>query len=277
MSNKACPDAELLENLYRRYNDPRWLSPDPLEVVLEYKRPRDRELAAVACAALALGSAPLIVRAAQAVLAAAWGSEPDTGARAGAKASLGDRILATGPEKLDRALAGFRYRFFTGRDVAGLLFAAAGLAQARGGLEALFLSGASPEDEDYAPAASAFVRALRAASPWAWKTSLFPDPLDGSAAKRTFLYLRWMVRRDAVDPGPWKRADPAKLVVPLDTHMATACRRLGFLTRASTDLAAAREATRSLRAYSLSDPTRYDFCMTRPGIHPELNPDDCFA
>ena len=62
MSRGACLDAELLDLLYRRYNDLRWLSPDPLEVVLEYRRPADQELAALVCASLALGSAPLIVK-----------------------------------------------------------------------------------------------------------------------------------------------------------------------------------------------------------------------
>jgi uncharacterized protein (TIGR02757 family) len=109
-----------------------------------------------------------------------------------------------------------------------------------------------------------------------WKSNLFPDPERGSAAKRVFLYLRWMIRKDAVDPGPWTRVSPAGLVIPLDTHMAAACRCLGLLGRTQTDLRAAREATAAFRAILPEDPVRYDFCMTRPGIHPDLDPAVCF-
>ena len=37
--------------------------------------------------------------------------------------------------------------------------------------------------------------------------------------KRLNLFLRWMVRRDALDLGVWTRVSPAKLIVPLDTHV----------------------------------------------------------
>jgi len=273
VSRKARPAAELLDLLYRRYNDLRWLSADPLEVVLEYRRPADQELAALVCASLALGSAPLIVKAARHVLYTVSGKSG--GLVSGP--SLRSIVLSKGSDGLLAALDGFRYRFFTGADIAALLYAAASLSKQHTSLESAFLAGFATGDSDYVNAASAFVRALRDASPWPFKTSLLPDPLDGSAAKRTFLYLRWMVRSDSVDPGTWKRAEPSRLIVPLDTHMAAACRRLGFLSRKSTDLAAAREATLSLKAFCPHDPLRFDFCMTRPGIHPELDPDECFG
>jgi hypothetical protein len=31
--------------------------------------------------------------------------------------------------------------------------------------------------------------------------------------------MRWMVRKDALDLGVWPRVSPAKLIVPLDTHV----------------------------------------------------------
>lgn len=252
------------EELYVRYNDPAWLDPDPLAVALRYEEPEDLELAGLAAAALALGNAGLIVRAATAALAP-LGLEP-----ARALADLGFEAYAA-------ALAGFKYRFFSGRQLAGLLSGAAALRARRGSLEDAFLGFDDPQEPDYAAAASGLVRALRAAAPEPWPSMLLPDPADGSASKRTFLYLRWMVRRDRVDPGPWTRCDPARLVVPLDTHMAAACRRYGFLSRRSVDLKAAREASAALRRFRPDDPLRYDFCMTRPGIRPDLSPDACFG
>ena len=56
----------------------------------------------------------------------------------------------------------------------------------------------------------------------------FPRPSNGSACKRLNLFLRWMVRRDALDLGVWSSVSPAQLVVPLDTHVI----RVGTLPEA---------------------------------------------
>jgi len=231
--------------------------------VRRYARPADIELAGLVSSALALGNATAIMRAAEAALAPLGAAPAET------LRSMDDGAVSS-------ALAGFRYRFFDADDLAPFLCAARNLTRLHGRLERAFLACDDRAEPDYAMAASRFVRALAAAAPAAWKPNLFPDPARGSAAKRVFLYLRWMVRRDAVDPGPWRGADPARLVVPLDTHMAAACRRLGLVTRRSTDLKAAREASAAFRAFRPDDPVRFDFCMTRPGIRPDLDPDRCF-
>ncbi len=253
-----------LESLYERYNDPSWLDPDPLVVVRRYTAPADQELAGLVASALALGNATLIMQAAASVLSP-FGSSP-----ASTLASMDDKEVTS-------FLYGFRYRFFDAGDLAPLFCAARNVAGRYGSLQDAFLSGADPVEPDYAQAASAFVQTLCRAAPSPWKLNLVPDPARGSAAKRVFLYLRWMVRHDAVDPGPWDEADPAKLVVPLDTHMAAACRRLGLIARRATDLKAAREAGVAFRAFRPDDPVRYDFCMTRPGIRSDLDPEECFG
>jgi uncharacterized protein (TIGR02757 family) len=85
------------------------------------------------------------------------------------------------------------------------------------------------------------------------------------------LYLRWMVRRDRVDPGPWRRVPRAKLVVPLDTHMFRIARALGLTRRRQANLATAIEITKAFAQHSPRDPVRYDFCLTRLGINPLLD------
>jgi uncharacterized protein (TIGR02757 family) len=252
-----------LEDLYGRYNNPSWIHPDPLAIVLEYSDPADLETAGIICAALALGTVKAIMGACRSVLAI-LGPQPASG------------LAALGDEDLEGLLCGFRYRFFTARDLGSFLSGVRRLRRTYGSLETAFLSVMDPDEADYAGAASRFVQLLAAASPEPWKSNLFPDPERGSAAKRVFLYLRWMVRKDAVDPGPWTRVSPACLIIPLDTHMAAACRCLGLLVRPQTDLRAAREVTAAFRSMVPEDPVRYDFCMTRPGIHPELNPTACF-
>ena len=264
----------LLESLYKRFNDPRWLEPDPLVVVRRYEDAADIEVAGIVAAALALGNARAIMDAAGSLLVP-FGKHP------------ADTLASMDAGDVAQAVAGFRYRFFDEVDLVAFLCAIRSVRATCGTLERAFLSGDDQAEPDYAPAASRFVRMLAAARDAAgdstssgrsppWRSNLFPDPARGSAAKRVFLYLRWMVRRDAVDPGPWRNADPARLVVPLDTHMAAACRRLGLISRRSTDLKAAREAGAAFRAIRPDDPIRYDFCMTRPGIRPDLDPASCF-
>jgi uncharacterized protein (TIGR02757 family) len=89
------------------------------------------------------------------------------------------------------------------------------------------------------------------------------------------LYLRWMVRADAVDPGGWEGLPPAKLVVPLDTHMAQVARAHELTARATPDLKMALEITVRFRALNPDDPVKYDFALTRAGIRGE--PDLAFA
>jgi uncharacterized protein (TIGR02757 family) len=84
-----------------------------------------------------------------------------------------------------------------------------------------------------------------------------------------FLFLRWMVRQDEIDPGGWN-IDPAKLIVPVDTHMLRITRRLGFTGRKQADLKTAVEISGVFRLFSPEDPAKYDFSLTRMGIHPDV-------
>jgi uncharacterized protein (TIGR02757 family) len=88
------------------------------------------------------------------------------------------------------------------------------------------------------------------------------------------LYLRWMVRRDRVDPGPWRTVARARLVVPLDTHMFRIARALGLTRRRQADLKTAVEITQAFALHSPRDPVRYDFCLTRLGINPACRDED---
>jgi uncharacterized protein (TIGR02757 family) len=80
------------------------------------------------------------------------------------------------------------------------------------------------------------------------------------------LYLRWMIRRESPDLGLWTFADPAKLLMPVDTHVHRISTFLGLNTRKSADGRAAREITDRLAKFAPSDPVRYDFALCRLGI-----------
>jgi uncharacterized protein (TIGR02757 family) len=75
-----------------------------------------------------------------------------------------------------------------------------------------------------------------------------------------------MVRRDAIDLGVWKTVSPARLIVPLDTHVIRLGRCLRLTRYTSPGWKMAAEITSSLRALHPADPVRYDFSLCHVGM-----------
>ena len=125
------------------------------------------------------------------------------------------------------------------------------------------------DDNSYLPALAGFVQTLRKLAP-NMRQNLLPSPSDGSACKRLWMYLRWMIRKDAVDPGGWNLS-PSKLIVPIDTHMFALGRNLKLTRRKQANLQTAIEMTKRFKQISLEDPVKYDFALTRLGIRAELD------
>jgi uncharacterized protein (TIGR02757 family) len=164
-----------------------------------------------------------------------------------------------------RLLAGFSHRFATGDNLAALLAGTGSLVANYGSLHAAFLSGFGEKDDNVLPALSCFADAIVAASP-SDPGHLLPLPSRGSACKRLNLFLRWMVRRDAVDPGGWDRIPTSHLIIPLDTHMHRLGLKLGFTHRKQGNMITALEVTEGFKAVVPQDPVRYDFILTRLGV-----------
>lgn len=94
------------------------------------------------------------------------------------------------------------------------------------------------------------------------------SPQKNSTCKRLNMYLRWMVRNDnrGVDFGIWKKIAPAYLVCPIDVHVARVARHFKILERNQTDWKAAIELTETLRAFNDEDPVKYDFALFGLGV-----------
>jgi len=95
---------------------------------------------------------------------------------------------------------------------------------------------------------------------------MFPDPFKGSACKRINLFLRWMVRKDDIDFGLWSEISKAKLVIPVDTHVAKICRSLGLTKRKNISWLMAEEITEKLKKFDPDDPVKYDFAICHIGM-----------
>jgi uncharacterized protein (TIGR02757 family) len=92
-------------------------------------------------------------------------------------------------------------------------------------------------------------------------TFFFPKPSPANPLKRWNLYLRWMVRKDAIDRGLWDFIDRSDLVIPLDTHLFKIGRCLGWTEHNSPSYSAALDITDALKKLSPDDPLKYDFFL----------------
>jgi uncharacterized protein (TIGR02757 family) len=145
-----------------------------------------------------------------------------------------------------------------------------------GSIEGAFVAGHDPLAADVGPALDAFAARACAVDvrpaygkvvpARAGYRYFFARPSGGSACKRLNLFLRWMVRRDAVDPGGWTRVSPSQLVVPLDTHIIRLGRCLGLTRQATPGWKMAAEITAALRRLDPADPIRYDFALCHLGM-----------
>ncbi|MGO9309017.1 MAG: TIGR02757 family protein [Spirochaetia bacterium] len=252
-----------LASLYRRYNRREFVHPDPLELVYDYAAPEDQEIAGLISACLAYGRVAQILASVGRVLGL-MGDE-GSGGRGSPHAFLG----RTTDQDLRDTFRTFKHRFTTGNEIAALLIGVKRTIVEYGSLETLFAAGVGRNDDTVLPGLVLFVERLRlcAGGPGACPT-LLSSPADGSACKRLNLYLRWMVRRDRVDPGTWHKVARSRLVVPLDTHMFRIARALGLTARRQANMRTAVEITRAFARHSPRDPVRYDFCLTRLGINP---------
>jgi uncharacterized protein (TIGR02757 family) len=229
------------------------IAPDPLQLVLRFADPHDQEVAGLLAAAFAYGRAGIIVANIGVVLARMTPSP--------------HRYLMTFQKNAAaKRFAGFAHRFHKTRELIDLFDCLASVVRSYGSVGALFRECYDESDADIGPALARFTGALIGARRSPALRYLLTSPLDGSACKRMNLYLRWMIRRTPPDLGLWTFADPAKLVMPLDTHIHRITSFLGLNTRKSADWKTARALTDRLASFDASDPVRYDFALCRLGI-----------
>lgn len=166
---------------------------------------------------------------------------------------------------------GFRHRWIGEGELALLLRAVGRLLVKHGSLESVFLADDEPGTATIEPGLRGFAeRALHATGRPRDRAMkfLFPSPERGGACKRLNLFLRWVVRRaDGIDLGLWRSTTPARLMIPLDTHLAFHARVIGFSKRRQADWRMVEEVTAALRAIDPADPVRYDFALCHLGIH----------
>jgi uncharacterized protein (TIGR02757 family) len=257
----------LKRKLNRLYNtfDLKYLSPDPLEFVHRFSTPAEQEVVGMIASSLAYGRVAQILKSIERVM------------------ELMDHdplafTLAFEPDKSAKIFSAFKHRFNDHRDISCLIYFIRQMIEAEGSIGAFYKKGYSKNHATIKESLADFTeRTLKLDGAFIYKRKklpkeagvryFFPSPEKKSACKRLNLFLRWMVRRgDQLDFGLWKFIDPAKLIIPLDTHIARISTNIGLTTRKSTDWRMAEEITAALRELDVKDPTKYDFSLARLGI-----------
>jgi len=255
---------ETLDRLYAEFNHPDSAT-DPIQIVRRHAKDDDREVAGFVAASLAFGRVLSVLQSIERVLAV-MGPSPAA------------YVRRFDPARDVRAFAPIVHRWTRGPDIAALVWLMRQMIDGAGSLEGFFLQGYDASAPDVESALDSFsTRAmaldLKAAYGRVPKRPgvcyFFPSPSKGSGCKRLNLFLRWMVRRDALDLGVWRRVSPSKLVVPLDTHVIRVGKSLRLTTYASPGWRMARDITASLRRLDPADPVKYDYSLCHLGMrHP---------
>jgi len=251
-----------LERLYEAYNREDSAT-DPVQIVRRYSKPEDQEVVGFCAAALAFGRVASVLNTVE-TLARVLGPRP------------ADYVRQFDPEAPHPELRAMVHRWTRGIDIVALLWVLRQMIDRSGSIEAFFIEGMDPDAVDLQDAIDSFSRralALDLARVYGRRALkrtgvcyFFPRPSAGSGCKRLNLFLRWMVRRDAVDLGAWRSVPASRLIVPLDTHVIRLGKCLGLTRYTSPGWRMAADITASLRAVDPVDPVRFDFSLCHVGM-----------
>jgi uncharacterized protein (TIGR02757 family) len=264
---------EFLETKYLQYNQPDFISSDPISIPHQFKKKEDIEISAFLAATIAWGQRITILKNAK-LLLSMMDNNPH------------DFILNFTKDDL-KPFEKFYHRTFNGHDAQFFLTSLQNIYRHQGGLEKIFKAPPPPKggrktsvyqatrvsiaSPSFGGVGEAIIHARSLFfQPEHFKRTEkhFSDPKQKSAAKRINMFLRWMVRKDknGVDFGIWKSISASQLICPLDVHSGRVARKLGLLKRKQNDWQAAEELTTSLRRFDPNDPVKYDFALFGLGV-----------
>ena len=263
MDHKSCFDEFFLifEKIYDEYNKREYVHPDPLEFLYGYESLLDREIVGFIASSLAYGRVQQILKSVSRILEP-MGDSPS------------NYVMNAQMEDLKSMYGGFKHRFTTGDEICHLLIGIRGLLEEYGSIENCLFSNMD-ETGNIISSLNSMVSCIANKSGLD-RSSLLSRPILGSACKRHFLFLKWMTRKDKVDPGGWEKIRPEQLIMPVDTHIFSIAISFGMTERKQADLKAAIEITDAFKKIVPYDPTRYDFVLTRFGIRSEMKKSDLF-
>lgn len=234
------------------YNNPMFIDSDPIQIPHQFILKEDIEISGFLTATIAWGNRKMIIRNANRMMEL-MGNSPY------------DFVMNHKEHDLD-SLGGFVHRTFNSIDFSYFVKALNHIYTNHKGLENIF--NIYTAKSSIQPAIHQLKKIFFEIEHPQRTQKHISDPLNGSAAKRINMFLRWMVRNDncGVDFGIWKSISPSVLSCPLDVHSGNVARKLGLLSRKQNDSKALTELDINLRKMDKNDPVKYDFALFGLGV-----------
>lgn len=234
------------------FNKPEFIELDPISIPHRFSLKEDIEISAFLTATISWGNRKAILGAADQMVLM-MGESPY------------DFIMNLNETNIEK-LSNFYYRTFNRTDFVYFLNALKNIYKKHNGLEGLFneLTSKFSVQESISEFRNIFFEL-----PHPTRTEKHvSDPVNGSAAKRLNMMLRWFIREDkkGVDFGIWTKISPSMLSIPLDVHSGNTARKLGLLHRKQNDAKAVIELDTVLRSFDPLDPVKYDFALFGLGV-----------
>ncbi len=246
-----------VENFMKNFDYKSRIPKDPVLYVRRYTHKKDLEIAGLIASSFAYGGVKGILKSLN-VIFSKMGSSPYS-------------FLM---EWDGNGFEGFYHRFHKEGDLKTLLWCIKKVLEKWGSINNLFLEGY--KNHDISKALEHFSKTFREIStyspfPHPFFEHFFPLPSKGSPVKRLCLYLRWMNRKDNVDPGGWQGVKKSDLIIPVDTHIAKIGKALNLTHLKTLSWKMAVEITNSLKKMDPEDPLKYDFPLCHMGISKMCN------
>lgn len=243
---------EFLDEKVLLYNNPKFIESDPIQIPHQFIAKEDVEIAAFLTSTIAWGNRKMIINNSKRMMEL-MGNSPY------------DFVMSHSETQLEN-LGGFVHRTFNSLDFTTFIKALQHIYTNHNGLEMAFAKNQNADSMQQSIAE--FKRIFFEIAHQQRTTKHISDPMQGSAAKRINMFLRWMVRDDnaGVDFGIWKSIPAAALSCPLDVHSGNVARKLGLLTRKQNDGKALAELDAALRQLDAADPVKYDFALFGLGV-----------
>lgn len=252
-----------LDMLQLKFNRSSFRAKDPVQFIYNYPTKADREIVGFISAMLAYGRVEQILKSVSKVLSP-LGKHPS-------------EYVKNRKNSFEKHYTDFKHRLNKGTDIVLLLYALSSVLELYGSLENFFFR-CRTDAPDLRMAVTAFIEKLkeevRSASktkkiPLGYSLHLLPSPKDFGASKRFNLFLKWMVRKDNIDPGTWSSRlgwMKKEIIIPLDIHIAKHARKNRMTRRKSNDWKTALEITECLKKFDSEDPLKYDFAICHLGM-----------
>ncbi|HNP33525.1 MAG TPA: TIGR02757 family protein [Flavobacterium sp.] len=243
---------EFLDEKVIQYNTTDFIDSDPIQIPHQFLLKEDIEISAFLTSSIAWGNRKIIINNSKRMMAL-MGDSPY------------DFVMSHTDDQLEN-LEVFVHRTFNSGDFITFIKGLRHIYKNHNGLEAAFAK--NRQAESMQQSITEFRKLFFEIPHQQRTTKHVSDPMQGSAAKRINMFLRWMVRQDkaGVDFGIWKSISPASLSCPLDVHSGNVARKLGLLTRKQNDAKALAELDASLRLLDANDPVKYDFALFGLGV-----------